>query len=164
MSNNKELPKIAMLDTSFLIRLLKEDDPLHASAKAYYQYFLENNFVLCVSTVAVAEYCVKGELDHLPFECVRVVPFNLDHAEKAGGFARVLFQARDNGQFTPEQRLIIPNDTKIFAQAFSINALYFVTADTKSSKAMDILANEKGFSVAHVDIHNPVSTFSGNLF
>ena len=30
--SNKEQPKIAMLDTSFLIRLLKEDDPLHASA------------------------------------------------------------------------------------------------------------------------------------
>lgn len=32
--SNKEQPKVAMLDTSFLIRLLKEDDPLHASAKA----------------------------------------------------------------------------------------------------------------------------------
>ena len=52
-----------MLDTSFLIRLLKEDDPLHTNAKSYYQYLLENNFVLYVSTVAVAEYCVKGELD-----------------------------------------------------------------------------------------------------
>ena len=78
--SNKEQSKIAMLDTSFLIRLLKEDDPLHASAKAYYQHFLENNFVLYVSTVAVAEYCVRGELDQLPFECVRLVPFNLDHA------------------------------------------------------------------------------------
>ena len=162
--SNKEQPKIAMLDTSFLIRLLKKDDPLHASAKAYYQHFLENNFVLYVSTVAIAEYCVKGELDQLPFECVRVVPFNLDHAEKAGSYASALYKARDNGQFTPEQRLIIPNDTKIFAQASSIDALYFVTADTKSSKAMNVLAKEKEFSVAHVDIHNPISTFSGKLF
>ena len=69
-----------------------------------------------------------------------------------------------HGQFTPEQRLIIPNDTKIFSQASSIDALYFVTADTKSSKAMDVLAKEKGFSVVHVDIHNPISTFSGKLF
>ena len=50
--SNKEQPKIAMLDTSFLIRLLKEDDPLHESAKAYYQHFLENNFVLYVSTTS----------------------------------------------------------------------------------------------------------------
>lgn len=162
--SNKEQPKIAMLDTSFLIRLLKEDEDLHASAKDYFQHFLENNFVLYVSTVAVAEYCVRGELDQLPFECVRVVPFNLDHAEKAGDYARILYQARDNGQYKPEQRLIIPNDTKLFAQASSIGALYFVTADIKASKAMDILAKENGFSVTHVDIHNPITTFSGKLF
>lgn len=162
--SNKEQPKIAMLDTSFLIRLLKEDDPLHASAKLYFQHFLENNYVLFVSTVAVAEYCVHGELDQLPFECVRVVPFNLDHAEKAGDYARTLYQARDNGQYKPDQRLIIPNDTKLFAQGSSIGALYFVTADVKASKAMDILAKENGFSVSHVDIHEPISTFSGTLF
>ena len=52
--SNKEQPKVAMLDTSFLIRLLKEDDPLHASAKSYFQYFLENGYVLYVSTIAVA--------------------------------------------------------------------------------------------------------------
>lgn len=162
--SNKEQPKIAMLDTSFLIRLLKEDDSLHASAKEYYQYFLENNYMLFVSTVAIAEYCVRGELDQLPFECVRVVPFNLDHAGKAGDYARTLYQARDNGEYKPDQRLIIPNDTKLFAQASSIRALYFVTADVEASKAMDILAKEKGFSVTHVDIHKPLSTFSGMLF
>ena len=162
--SNKEQPKIVMLDTSFLIRLLKEDDPLHASAKVYYQYFLENNFVLYVSTVAVAEYCVLGELDQLPFECVRVIPFNLDHAEKAGDYAHTLYQAKDNGHFKPEQRLIIPNDTKLFAQAAAIGAIFFVTSDTKAHKAMDILAKEKGFSVVHVDIHTPFSSFSGMLF
>lgn len=162
--SNKEQSKVAMLDTSFLIKLLKEDDPLHMSAKAYYQYFLENKVLLFVSTVAVAEYCVRGRLDQLPFECVRVVPFNLNHAEKAGDFARTLYQARNKGQYSPEQRLIIPNDTKIFAQAASIGALYFVTADTKSSKALTILERERGFSVTHVDISKDLSAFSGNLF
>ena len=162
--SNKEQPKIAMLDTSFLIRLLKEDDPLHTSAKAYYQYLLENKFLLFVSTVAVAEYCVRGKLDQLPFECVRIVPFNLDHAEKAGSFANALYQAKDKGQYTPEQRLIIPNDAKIFAQASSIGALFFVTADTKAAKAMEILSRDLGFAVTHVDIHEPVSAFSGTLF
>ena len=162
--SNKEQSKVAMLDTSFLIRLLKEDEPLHASAKAYCQYFLENNYALYVSTVAIAEYCVRGELDQLPFEYVRVLPFNLDHAEKAGDYARALYQAKDNGRYKPEQRLIIPNDTKLFAQASAIGALYFVTADVKASKAMDILAKEIGFSVTHVDIHVPVSSFSGSLF
>ena len=95
---------------------------------------------------------------------MRVVPFNLNHAEKAGDFARTLYQARNKGQYSPEQRLIIPNDTKIFAQAASIGALYFVTADTKSSKALTILERESGFSVTHVDISKDLSEFSGNLF
>ena len=162
--NNKEQPKVAMLDTSFLIRLLKKDDPLHTSAKTYFQYFLENRFSLYVSTVAIAEYCVKGKLEQLPFEYVRVVSFNIDHAEKAGSFAHVLYQAKDKGQYSPDQRLIIPNDTKLFAQASAIGALYFVTADTKASNAISILAKESGLSVTHVDIHEPISTFSGSLF
>ena len=162
--SNKEQPQIAMLDTSFLIRLLKEDEPLHKYAKAYFQYFLENKFVLYVSTVAVAEYCVKGNLDQLPFECVRVVPFNLDHAEKAGSFARTLYNAKNKGDYSPEQRLIIPNDTKIFAQASAIDALYFVTADTEAFKAIDLLAKENALSFAHVDIHDPISSFAGTLF
>lgn len=162
--SNKEQPKIAMLDTSFLIRLLKEDESLHASAKSYFQYFLENDVVLYVSTVAIAEYCVKGELNQLPFDCVRIIPFNLDHAERAGNYARTLFIARSNGKFSPDQRLIIPNDTKIFAQASSIGATYIVTADTKSSKSIDLLAKQNAFSVVQVDIHEPLSSFSGSLF
>ena len=162
--SNKEQPKIAMLDTSFLIRLLKEDEPLHESAKAYYQYLLENRFTLYVSTVAIAEYCVHGESDQLPYDCIRITPFNLDHAERAGSYARTLFNAKSNGQYSPDQRLIIPNDTKIFAQATSVGAMYFITSDTKSSRAMDILAQENGFSVVHVDIHKPLSEFSGTLF
>lgn len=162
--SNKEQPRIAMLDTSFLIRLLKEDETLHESAKAYYQYFLQNGFLLYVSTVAVAEYCVHGDLEQLPFQSVRITPFNLDHAEKAGNYARTLFEAKKTGEFKPEQRLVIPNDTKIFAQASSVGALYFVSADTNASKAISLLAKENGFAVTHVDIHNPLSSFSGTLF
>ena len=162
--SSREQSRIAMLDTSFFVRLLNDKGILHESAKAYFQYFLENKFQLYMSTVAIAEYCVHGELDQLPFDCVRVVPFNLDHAEKAGLYAHTLFQAKDNGQYSPDQRIIIPNDTKLFAQASSIGALYFVTSDTKASKAMALLGKENGFTVRHVDIHAPVSSFSGALF
>ena len=31
-----------LLDTSFFIRLLKENDPLHQNARQYYQYFIES--------------------------------------------------------------------------------------------------------------------------
>ena len=121
--SSREQARIVMLDTSFFVRLLDDNGILHESAKEYLRFFLENKYQLYVSTVSVAEYCVHGELDQLPFECVRVVPFNLDHAEKAGIYARTLFLAQDRGQFERDQRLIIPNDTKLFAQASSISAL-----------------------------------------
>ena len=88
----------------------------------------------------------------------------MNHSEKAGEFARTLFQAKDNGIFIPEQRLIIRNDTKIFAQASAIGALFFVTADTKASKVINVLAKENGLAVHHLDIHNSLSSFSGTLF
>lgn len=88
----------------------------------------------------------------------------LDDAEKAGNYARALFEAKKTGEYSPEQRLVIPNDTKIFAQASSIGALYFVTADTNASKAISLLAKENGFPVIHVDIHTPLFSFSGSLF
>ena len=131
--SSKEQSKVAMLDTSFLIRFLKKDEPLHASAQAYLRFLMENKFVLYVSTVAVAEYCVHGSIDEIPFEYVRIVPFNLDHAEIAGSYASILYQAKNKGQYSPEQRIVIPNDPKLFAQASSIGALYFETADSRAS-------------------------------
>lgn len=54
-----------LLDTSFFIRLLNEADPLHENALDYFRYFLEHDFVVKVSTIAIAEYCVRGDVDEL---------------------------------------------------------------------------------------------------
>jgi len=51
-----------LLDTSFFIRLLNDEDPLHKNAVGYFKYFLENDIVLKVSTISIAEYCVLGNL------------------------------------------------------------------------------------------------------
>lgn len=71
-----------LLDTSFFIRLLNDTDPLHINAKAYFKYFLENDIILKVSTISIAEYCVRGSLDDLPLKNIQIIPFNLDHAKK----------------------------------------------------------------------------------
>lgn len=164
MSNsaNKKGP-VAMLDTSFLTRLLNKEDPLHKPAVEYYQYLLEQEYVLYVSTIALAEYCVKGQLDEIPFENLRVIPFNLDHSSTAGEYAATLYQAKKKGGFSPESRLIIPNDTKIFAQAARLNAVYVVTSDTEAGKAMKTLSGRCSFSVQHLDIHKSVSESFGLL-
>jgi predicted nucleic acid-binding protein len=104
-----------LLDTSFFIRLLNEQYPLHLNTLEYYRYFLEKEFVLKTSTISIAEYCVKGQLDELPLQDVQIMPFNINHAEKAGKLASIVFQSR--GTLNLPDRRIIPNDTKLFAQA-----------------------------------------------
>jgi predicted nucleic acid-binding protein len=42
-----------LLDTSFLIRLLNDEDPLHLNTKDYFKYFLENEILLKVSTITI---------------------------------------------------------------------------------------------------------------
>ena len=44
-----------LLDTSFFIRLLNEEDSLHENALGYFKYFLEHDFVIKISTIAIAE-------------------------------------------------------------------------------------------------------------
>ncbi len=100
-----------LLDTSFFIRLLNDEDNLHANALSYYRYFLENEIILKISTISIAEYCVKGRLTDLPLKDIQIIPFNLSHAERTGEFAKIIFN--ENGirgeKITP--RAIIPNDS-----------------------------------------------------
>ncbi len=91
---------IVLLDTSFLIRLLNDEDPLHQNAKDYFKYFLENEIILKVSTISIAEYCVRGSLDELPLMNIQILPFNLDHAKRTGEFAKAMFEEK---QITREE-------------------------------------------------------------
>lgn len=83
------MPKQVLLDTSFLIRLFKKDDDLHENAVDYFRYFLENDYILKISTIAIAEYCVKGEFMDLPFRNLQILPFNYDHAYNQGNCAKL---------------------------------------------------------------------------
>lgn len=77
-----------LCDTSFLIRWAKPDDALHPAAHAYLKYLVEGGHTLHVSTIALAEYAVRDAIVNLPLKYFRVVPFNVDHAQRAGEFAR----------------------------------------------------------------------------
>ena len=76
----EDMKHSVLLDTSFWVRLLNDEDPLHYNAKGYFKYFLENEVVLKVSTITVAEYCVKGKIDELPSRNIKILSFNLDQA------------------------------------------------------------------------------------
>ncbi len=77
-----------LLDTSFFIRLLNHEDPLHDNARGYYKYFLENDIKIKISTISIAEYCVRGDITDLPLKNLIILPFNYDHGQRAGVFRK----------------------------------------------------------------------------
>ncbi len=59
-------------------------------------------------------------------------------------------------------RLIIPNDSKIFAQGSVEKGIrYFVTSDVKSKKNIDILRQECQADIEHMDITTPYNVYFG---
>ena len=68
-----------LLDTSFFIRLLNDDDKLHKNARGYFKYFLDKEILMKISTISIAEYCVLGSVEDLPLKNLQIIPFNLDH-------------------------------------------------------------------------------------
>lgn len=160
----KEKTFSVLLDTSFLIRLLSKNDPLHQNAEDYYRYFLEKEIPMYISTITVAEYCVNGDISELPLRSARIIPFNIQHAPIAGGFANILYSARKTNDISVDNRLIIPNDVKLFAQAeCTPDMKYFVTSDTKSSKLIDKITEKNVVSFEHMDIHEPYTLNFGIL-
>ncbi|MHA4737941.1 type II toxin-antitoxin system VapC family toxin [Dyadobacter sp. MSC1_007] len=149
-------------DTSFFIRLLDQTDPLHANARGYFKYFMENNYRLVISTIAVAEYCVGGDLQDLPLRNLQTVPFNLDHAKRTSEFARIVFSQKSALKF--KERNIIPNDTKLFAQADCETGVdYFISSDRESMKIYQLLRQVDNPKFQFIDLNNPFHETFGLL-
>jgi len=114
------------------------NDPLRCQAKSIFNYFTKNNFEILISTVAIAEFCTKGDIKNLPMEILKVISFDFNHALKAADFAKKVFAARKEGVISMH-RNIIPNDVKLFAQADCKSIDYFLSSDAKSKNIYDLL-------------------------
>ena len=147
------MPKGVFCDTSFFMRLLDKNDPLHANAKGYFRHFTEKEVDLFVSTIAIAEYCVGGDVSELPLRNLQIIPFNLDHSKRAGEFARIIFEAKRSGNLSVSHRNLIPNDTKLFAQADCEKSVdIYLSSDTESQRIYNLLPNPK---FRFVDLNTP---------
>lgn len=151
-----------LLDTSFFIRFLNENDKFFKNADGYFKYFLKEEIALKCSTISVAEYCVRGKIDELPLKNLQIIPFNLSHAQKAGEFANIVFKNKESLDLS--NRAIIPNDTKLFAQADSEETIdAYLTSDTESIKLYDLLKKHFNIHFQIIDIHNKHSETFGIL-
>ena len=155
--------KIVFCDTGFVIRLLDETNNLHDNAIGYFQYFLENDYIIRMSTIAVAEFCVKDSIENLPLRNILLSPFNANHAVKAGECAKILYEAKAKGVLEVDARIIIQNDVKLLAQAQYDSASYYLTADVRSKRMYDVLKDNGQLSFDFTDIHTPYNEKFGML-
>ena len=149
-----------LCDTSFFIRLLDKTDRLHFNARGYYKYFAENDFVLLISTISIAEYCVGGSIQELPLKNLQIVPFNLDHSIRTGEFAKIVFQ--NKGKLKLNERNIIPNDTKLFAQADCEKSVeFYLSSDAESLKIYNLLKEYANPNFQFIDLNTPYNETFG---
>lgn len=154
--------KGVLLDTSFFLRFLNENDPLFKNADGYFRYFLQKEITMMISTISIAEYCVGGDVHELPLRNLQIIPFNLDHGKRTGEFAKIVFQKK--GKLKLSERNIIPNDTKLFAQADCEKTVaFYLSSDTESHKIYNLLNQETAPQFQFVDLSIPFNETFGIL-
>jgi len=119
---------------------------------------------MMVSTISIAEYCVGGDVHELPLRNLQIVPFNLDHSKRTGEFAKIAFDSKKKGILTVNTRNIIPNDTKLFAQADCEKAVeYYLSSDTESNKIYKLLSQKAAPKFQFIDLNTPYNETFGLL-
>lgn len=156
------MPKSVLLDTSFFLRFLNDSDSLFKNADGYFRYFLKEEINMIISTISIAEYCVGGDIHELPLKNLQILPFNLEHSKRTGQLARVVFD--NKGTLKLQERNIIPNDSKLFAQADCEKTVtYYLTSDKESIKIYNLLNDISPLKFVFLDLSIPHSEVFGIL-
>ncbi len=155
--------KKVFLDTSFFIRLLNPKEADHQNALTYFRRFTNDKIELCLSAIVVAEFGIKGNIAHFPYPYLQLVPFNFDHAKLTTTFARIAYEARRKGALEVGKRVVIPNDTKLMAQAEKEGADLFIGRDDNFDSVHNFLKENKLVSYNYLDLRTPPNEFYGEL-
>lgn len=152
-----------LLDTSFCIRLLKNNDPLHQNAKDYFKYFLEKKIDMYLSTIVIAEYSVKDDANNLPIEFVKIIPFDFFDGKTAGEFHAILIDNKK--QVANIERNVIKDDCKLIAQIYNRGIDGYITKDKKSfGQIMRPIQDAREYSIELLDMEIPLNVYNGELF
>lgn len=122
-----------LFDTCTLVHLFNEaTGELHQYALDVFNACQKNNWRIYLSTLTVAEYCVKGNLEPLLNKLsFRIISYDLRAAITAAEISKETLT--DTSLRTPENgRNIIKVDTQIIANANAAELDYIVTADANS--------------------------------
>ncbi|WP_158210747.1 PIN domain-containing protein [Myroides phaeus] len=156
--------KSILVDNSFVTRLLKSDDEYHDCVVEYYQYFLENKIEMYLSTIVISEYGVADNPDNLlELNSFRILEFDYGDAKISGNYFALL--KGDETLREVEERKVIINDLKLFAQIQNRNIDAFITKDRKAlSKMILPLKEHKGLAFKYFDLTVPLKDILGRLF
>ena len=153
-----------LLDNSFVTRLLKSDDEYHQNVVEYFQYFLENDIVLYLSTIVISEYAVADNPDNLlALNAFQILEFDYGDAKLAGDYFSFLKDSKELREI--EERKVIINDLKLFAQIQNRGIDAFITKDRKSlPKMINPLKANRGLNFEFYDLTVPIKDVLGLLF
>ncbi len=152
-----------LLDTSFCIRLLKQDDALHKNAVAYFEYFLDNKIEMFLSSIVIAEYSVLDDVRNLPLKTMKITPFDYFDGCLAGEFHSILLQNRQ--QLHGLDRVAVKDDCKLMAQICTRKIDAYITKDKRSFKQVfQPVQKVKQFSIQLIDLSTPLNEFKNELF
>ncbi len=115
-----------LVDTSYLISFADPNRPHHAVAVKYFREAIARGVPLYLSAIAVSEFQVKQAITDLPIRNFEVLPFNFDHAIRAGLLMREL--QRDEG----DDRAAVKDDIKLIAQADCHSITHLLTEDART--------------------------------
>lgn len=94
-----------------------------------------------------------------------IVPFNFDYAQRAGKMIAEVYAEKKRRGATIAPRAVVPNDTKMFAQAdVEPDINFYGTADVECKKVYDMIKISEGkLSFKFIDITIPCNAFFGEL-
>lgn len=157
--------KGVMLDTVFVITLLDISNTNNENYRKYYDYFLQSKIPIYLSTIALAEFLVRGEMRHLPLKDLRLSSFDHTAAIKSGEMRRILLKNLNTSEETASPRTVIINDIKILSQVETISNIDgFITGDTKGRKRYNQIRESIPLSFEYVDANIPFNEYMGELF
>ena len=156
--------KSVLLDNSFCIRLLKADDEFHENCLKYFEYFLNKNIQIYLSTIVVSEYGVLDNPDNLlALKAFRILEFDYNDAKLSGNYYFNLMH--DKELLKSLGRKLVINDLKILTQIQNREIDAYISKDFTSFKKMITPLNKLGLlNVEFIDLTTSLNEQIGELF
>ncbi len=136
------------VDTSFLISFADPSRTNHSVAVDYFRHCVGNGYMLCLSTLVVAEFECGQPIIDLPLGNFHILPFNFRHAVESAKFHR---QIKSSEPVDEANRSVVRNDLKILAQAQIEECHIILTEDANTlTRWAERLRNSKHCCVASI--------------